>query len=76
MSLENNLNYYASELQYTDKVSSIKLLNKLITDTTWQAYDQVISNPGVYEEVILTEDTVSDEKSFQLVKKQAKKKSS
>ena len=51
-------------------------LNKLITDTTWQAYDQVISNPGVYEEVILTEDTVSDEKSFQLVKKQAKKKSS
>lgn len=33
LSLENNLNYYASELQYTDKISSIKLLNKLITET-------------------------------------------
>lgn len=44
-------------------------LNKLITDTTWQAYDRVMSNPGVYEEVILTEDTVANEDSFQLVKK-------
>lgn len=33
LSLENNLNYYASELQYTDKISSIKLLNKLINET-------------------------------------------
>lgn len=30
LSLENNLNYYASELQYVDKVSSIRLLNSLI----------------------------------------------
>ena len=28
--LENDLNYYANELQYADKVSSIKLLNSLI----------------------------------------------
>lgn len=33
LSLENNLNYYASELQYTDKIGSIKLLNKLINET-------------------------------------------
>lgn len=33
LSLENNLNYYASELQYTDKISSIKLLYKLINAT-------------------------------------------
>lgn len=33
LSLENNLNYFSSELQYTDKVSSIKLLNKLINET-------------------------------------------
>ena len=51
-------------------------LNKLITDTTWQAYDEVISNPGVYEEVILTEDTVTNEDTFQLVKKKPNKKSS
>lgn len=51
-------------------------LNKLITDTTWEAYDQVISNPGVYEEVILTEDTVEHADSFQLVKKNPNKKSS
>lgn len=30
LSLENDLNYYASELQYADKVSSIRLLNNLI----------------------------------------------
>ena len=30
LSLENDLNFYASELQYVDKVSSIKLLNTLI----------------------------------------------
>ncbi|MBQ2916811.1 MAG: hypothetical protein IJE59_01320 [Clostridia bacterium] len=30
LSLENDVNYYASELQYVDKVSSIKLLNNLI----------------------------------------------
>lgn len=51
-------------------------LNKLITDTTWQAYDEVISNPGVYEEVVLSEETVEDEAKFQLVKKKDNKKSS
>lgn len=49
-------------------------LNKLITDTTWQAYDQVASHPGVYEEVILTEETVANEESFQLVKKKTTNK--
>lgn len=33
LALENNLNYFSSELQYTDKISSIKLLNKLINET-------------------------------------------
>ena len=33
LSLESNLNYYASELQYTDKISSIKTLHKLINET-------------------------------------------
>lgn len=33
LSFENNLNYYSSELQYADKISSIKLLNKLINET-------------------------------------------
>ena len=50
-------------------------LNKLITDSTWQAYDHVISNPGVYEEVILSEETVENGESFQLVKKDNKKSS-
>lgn len=31
--LENNLNYYSNELQYTDKIGEIKLLNKLINET-------------------------------------------
>ena len=50
-------------------------LNKLITDSTWQAYDEVISNPGEYDEVILTEETVENGKSFQLIKKANKKSS-
>lgn len=50
-------------------------LNKLITDSTWQAYDHIISNPGAYEEVILSEDTVENGESFQLVKKANKKSS-
>ena len=33
LSLENNLNFYSSELQYTDKIRSIRLLNNLITET-------------------------------------------
>lgn len=33
LSLENDLNYYANELQYTDKISTIKLLNNLINET-------------------------------------------
>ena len=33
LALENNLNYYSSELQYTEKISSIKLLYKLINKT-------------------------------------------
>jgi len=33
LTLENNLNYYSSELKYTDKISSIKILYKLIDDT-------------------------------------------
>ena len=33
LSLENNLNYYVSELQYTEKINSIKLLNELIDET-------------------------------------------
>lgn len=33
LALENNLNYYSSELQYTDKISSTKLLYKLINET-------------------------------------------
>ena len=33
LALENNLNFYASELQYTDKINAIRLLNKLINET-------------------------------------------
>lgn len=51
-------------------------LNKIITDSTWVAYDEVASHPGVYEEVILDSDTVENENSFQLIKKNSTKKSS
>ena len=40
-------------------------LNTYITETTWQAFDEVTSNPGVYEEVILTEETVENGEKFE-----------
>lgn len=33
LSLENNLNYFANELQYVDKISSIRVLNNLINQS-------------------------------------------
>ena len=48
-------------------------LNTYITETTWQAFDEVTSNPGVYEEVILTEETVENGEKYQLVKRKTKK---
>ena len=44
-------------------------LNKLIADSTWQAYDQICCEPGVYDEVILTEETAKDNTKYCLVKK-------
>ena len=49
------------------------VLNTYITETTWQAFDEVTSNPGVYEEVILTEETVENGEKYQLVKRKTKK---
>lgn len=48
-------------------------LNKLIADSTWEAYDKVCCEPGVYEEVILTEETAKDSTKFQLVKRKNNK---
>ena len=36
LSLENNLNYYSTELQFTNKISSINVLNNLISKTKIQ----------------------------------------
>lgn len=36
LSLENNLNYYANELQYAEKTNSIKLLNDLMNENKLQ----------------------------------------
>lgn len=44
-------------------------LNKIVADSTWKAYDEVCCNPGTYDEVILTEETIKDSSSYQLIKK-------
>lgn len=44
-------------------------INKLIADSTCNAYDKICCEPGTYEEVILTKETVENSKNFQLVKK-------
>lgn len=45
-------------------------LNKYIADSTYEAYDHICCNPGVYSEVILTEETVDNPKVYQLVRKE------
>ena len=40
-----------------------------IADSTADAYDTICCNPGKYSEVILTEETVSNPKQYQLVRK-------
>lgn len=44
-------------------------LNSIVTESTWHAYEAVCYNPGEYEEVILTEETVENPKVYQLVRK-------
>lgn len=45
-------------------------LNSIVMETTWNAYETVCCNPGEYEEVILTEETVDNPKVYQLKRKQ------
>ena len=53
-----------------DRKIGARGLNKLISDTTWIAYDDVCSHPNEYEEIILTDETAKDPSSYQFVKKQ------
>ena len=45
-------------------------LNKIIFDSTAGAFADVCFNPGEYSEAILSEETVENPKSYQLIKKQ------
>ncbi len=43
-------------------------LKKLVTDTTWRPYSTIKANEGVYSELVLDEDTVSDNKVYKLIR--------
>ena len=51
------------------KKTGARGLNGIIDESTWQAFGEVYSNPGEYEEVILNEEAVEDSGKYQLVKK-------
>ena len=51
------------------KKTGARGLNGYIDESTWQVFEEVYSNPGVYEEAILGEDSISDSNNYQLVKK-------
>ena len=51
------------------KKTGARGLNGIIDEATWKAFDEVHSHMGVYEEVILDENTVEDASNYQLVKK-------
>ena len=62
---------YVSEVAKNaiDKKTGARGLNGIIDESTWVAFDTVYNSNGEYSEVVLTEDTVKDPTSFQLVKK-------
>ena len=51
------------------KKTGARGLNGIIDESTWKAFEEVYTNDGVYSEVILDEKTVSDNSSYQLIKK-------
>lgn len=51
------------------KKTGARGLNGMIDESTWKAFDEVYCNRGVYEEVILDEETAHDASHYQLVKK-------
>ncbi len=63
-----------AEQAYERKIGA-RGLNKLIADSTWQAYEEVCcAPPNTYEEVIITEETATDSSKYQLIKKQTSPK--
>ena len=55
--------------QAIEKKTGARGLNEIIDESTWEAFDEVYSNEGIYEEVIFDEDAVDDSSNYQLVKK-------
>lgn len=49
--------------------SGVRGLMGCVEEATWEAFDDVYSNPGVYERIILTEDTLDDSTNYQKVYK-------
>lgn len=62
-----------SEKAYESK-SGARGIKKIISDTTWQAFAEVCFNIGKYEKVILTKETVKDNREYQLVPKEKEEK--
>lgn len=52
-----------------NKKTGARALNGIISDTTWKPYAIIEKNSGMYDEVKLTEETVDNIDSFQLIKR-------
>ncbi len=53
------------------KKTGARGLAGIVANSTWKAYDDVLSNKDHYEEVILSADTVENNENYQLIKKKA-----
>lgn len=51
------------------KKTGARGINSIIDETTWRIFDEVYTHAGIYEEAILTEETLENPESFQLVKR-------
>jgi len=47
-------------------------LNSIVDEATWQAFDEVYTHPGEYEEVEITEETLENPKQYKKIKKENK----
>lgn len=59
--------------QALDRKIGARGINKIISDSTWEAYYDVCSNPETYEEIILTQETITNPKKYEKVKKSQNK---
>ena len=69
LSIEDSYYTKAAEKAYELKTGA-RALEGIVSNSTWRAYQTIEDNPKIYEEVILSGETVENNNCYKLKKKQ------